>query len=327
MPEDLRAVIIGAGRVAPGLARAINNAPGVTLVGVADNDLPRAEVLGNKLGVKAVGNYQEFLDDPNVDVAVLALPHWLHHQVAIECCKAGKHVYVEKPLANTLEEADEMIAAAEAQHVRLFAAHTQRFFASTILARRMLEQGAIGAPVYATDTWYKNFGLEGRPAWFLDRRKGGGMWLMNGAHMIDRTCWMLNSEVAAVKAWIGNPIYQLQADDSSLAFLQLKNGLSCAIIHSGFKKGVDKNEVEILGTNGMLKVDTYGSRLWQAHDGQYEPVEVQKHDAFTYEMTKFIEALQTGGELPVPISWGRHMVQVLCACEESSRTGREIILT
>ncbi|HLH72698.1 MAG TPA: Gfo/Idh/MocA family oxidoreductase, partial [Chloroflexota bacterium] len=185
MPEDLRAVIIGAGRVAPGLARAINNAPGVTLVGVADNDLPRAEVLGNKLGVKAVGNYQEFLDDPNVDVAVLALPHWLHHQVAIECCKAGKHVYVEKPLANTLEEADEMIAAAEAQHVRLFAAHTQRFFASTILARRMLEQGAIGAPVYATDTWYKNFGLEGRPAWFLDRRKGGGMWLMNGAHMID----------------------------------------------------------------------------------------------------------------------------------------------
>ncbi|HVB97472.1 MAG TPA: Gfo/Idh/MocA family oxidoreductase [Chloroflexota bacterium] len=327
MSQDLHAVIIGAGRVAPGLARAIENAPGVSLVGVADNDFSRAEALGAKLGVRAIASYQEFLNDPHVELAVLALPHWLHHRVAIDCCKAGKHVYVEKPLANTVEEADEMIATAEAHQVRLFAAHTQRFMASAILARQMLERGDIGAPVYATDTWYKDFGVAGRPAWFLDRSKGGGMWLMNGAHMIDRTCWMLNSEVVAVKAWIGNPIYHLQADDSSLAHLQLKNGLNCAIIHSGFKKGVGKCEVEILGTEGMLKVDTYGSRLWQSLDDQYQPVEVQKHDAFTYEMTRFIEALQTGGELPVPISWGRHMVQVLCACEESSQTGREVVLS
>ena len=326
MPSDLNAVIIGAGRVAPGLARAIENSPGVTLVGVADTDLARAEALGAKLGVRAVADYHELLADPNVQLAVIGLPHWLHCPVGVECCKAGKHVYVEKPLADSLEEADEMIAAAEANHVRLFAAHTQRFFASTILARQMIQEGKIGSLIYATDTWYKDFGIEGRPAWFLDRTKGGGMWLMNGAHMIDRTCWMLGSEVAAVKAWIGNPIYHLKTDDSSMALLQLKNGTHCTVVHSGYKRGVQKCEVDILGTGGMLKVDTYGSRLWIDQDGKFEPVEVQKHDAFTHEMTKFVEALQTGAELPVPISWGRHMVEVLCACEESSRTGREVVL-
>lgn len=326
MPESLNAVIIGAGRVAPGLARAINNASGATLVGVADTDVARAEKLGHDLGVRAVADYHEFLGDPNVHLAVIALPHWLHHSVAIDCCKAGKHVYVEKPLANSVEEADEMIAAAEANKVRLFAAHTQRFFASSILARKHLEEGKIGAPIFATDTWYKDFGVAGRPAWFLDRSKGGGMWLMNGAHMVDRTCWILGTEVAAVKAWIGNPIYNLKADDSSIAYMQLKNGVNFTLMHSGYKNGVGKCEVEILGTEGMLKVDTYGSRLWEAKGGEYAPIDVRKHDAFSYEMGKFIEALQTSGELPVPISWGRHIMQVLCACEESSRTGREVII-
>jgi predicted dehydrogenase len=137
---------------------------------------------------------------------------------------------------------------------------------------------------------------------------------------------MLGSEVAAVKAWIGNPIYHLKADDSSMALLQLKNGNHATIVHAGYKSGVPKQEVEIVATEGMLKVDTYGSRLWKSVNGAYEPVEVQRHDAFTLEMTKFAEALRTGGELPVPISWGRHMVDVLCACEESSRTGKEIRL-
>jgi predicted dehydrogenase len=324
LPRNLKAFIVGAGRVAPGLARAIENAPGVELVGVADTDLDRAQALGEKFGVPAAADYHDFLKSDATDVAVLGLPHFLHHPVAIACANAGKHVYVEKPLADSLAEADEMIEAAEKNDVRLFAAHTQRFFNSTKKARQLVENGQIGAPVYATDTWYKNFGIVGRPPWFLDRARGGGMWLMNGAHMIDRTCWMLNSEVAAVKAWIGNPIYHLKTDDSALAYLQLKNGQSVAIVHSGWKNGVDRNEVEILGTGAMLKVDTYGNRLWISEGGQYVPVEVERNNAFDDEMAAFIRALQTGSELPVPLCWGRHIVEVLCACEESSRTGHEV---
>lgn len=326
MPSNLRAFIVGAGRVAPGLARAISNAPGVELVAVADTDLPRAQALADKFGVKAVADYHDLLESEGTDLAVLGLPHFLHHPVAIEAANAGKHVYVEKPLADSVQEADEMIEAAERNHVRLFAAHTQRFFNSTKRARQMIESGQLGSAIYATDTWFKDFGVVGRPPWFLDRAKGGGMWLMNGAHMIDRTCWILNSEVAAVKAWVGNPIYQLKTDDSSLAYLQLKNGQNAVIVHSGWKNGVDRNEVEVLGTGAMLKVDTYGNRLWVSEGGQYVPVEVEKNNAFNDEMAAFIQALRNGTELPVPIAWGRHIVEVLCACEESSRTGREVRL-
>jgi len=326
MANTLNAFIIGAGRVSGGLSRALERSPGVQLAAVADTDLARAEALANKYGVPAVADYRELLGKDNLDLAVIGLPHWLHRPVAIDCAKAGKHIYVEKPLANTVEEAEEMIAAAEANKIRLLAAHTQRFFSSTQLARQYVSDRKIGDVVFATDTWYKDFGVAMRPPWFLDREKGGGMWLMNGAHMIDRTCYILDSEVAAVKAWIGNPIYHLKADDSSIAFLQLKSGQTITLMHSGWKKGIDRNEVEIVGTDGMMRVDTYGQRLWLAEGGEYAPVEVVRQDAMTVEMTQFVAAIQNGGELPVPIEWGRHIMKVLVACEESSRTGREVVI-
>jgi phthalate 4,5-cis-dihydrodiol dehydrogenase len=327
MNETLGVAIIGAGRVASAHCRAVKATPGTRVVAIADTDIARAEALATQNECAPVRDYQDALARSDVDFAIIALPHWLHHKAAIDCANAGKHIFVEKPMADTVEECDEMIAAAKKNDVHLFVAHTQRFFASTIAARELLESGRIGKPIFATDTWYKNFGLEGRPAWFLDRSGGGGgMWLMNGAHMIDRSCWVLDSEVAAVKAWIGNPIYNLSADDSAMAFLQLKNGLNISIIHSGYKSGVQKCEVEILGTEGMLKFDSYSNHLEVENDGAYEPIEVTRHDPFQKEVEALAHTIRTGAPLPVSVEWGRHMVDVLCACEESSRTGREVVL-
>src|SRR5438552_529978 len=82
-------------------------------------------------------------------------------------------------------------------------AHAEEFMAPNVKARQLIEAGEAGAPVMAADEWYKAFAIQGRPAWFLDREQGGGMWLMNGAHMIDRLTYVLDSRVAAVKAFVG----------------------------------------------------------------------------------------------------------------------------
>jgi len=151
------------------------------------------------------------------------------------------------------------------------------------------------------------------------------MWLMNGAHMIDRTCWVLDTDVQSVRAWIGSPFHNLPADDANMAFLQLRNGQHATIVHAGYRtRGVDRCEVEVTCTDGMLKFDSYSNQLAVERDGAYAPIEVQRTEPFAAELSNLIGAINGAEELRVSPIWGRHIVEVLLAAEESSRSGREV---
>jgi predicted dehydrogenase len=320
--------IFGAGRAGHGHARAIAETEGARLVAVFDADRQRADSFAETHGCQAYTTSDEVLERDDVQVVMVALPNFLHEQATIDCASAGKHVFLEKPMADTLEECDRMLAAVERSGVHLLVAHSQRYFAATIGAREILKSGDIGEPVFATDTWYKNFGVGIRLPWFLDRATGGGMWLMNGAHMIDRTCWVLDTEVASVRAWIGSPFHNLAADDANMAFLRLRNGKHATIVHAGYKtRGVDRCEVEITCTNGMLKFDSYSNQLAVESDGKYAPIEVQPREPFAEELKNLIGAINGVEQLRVPPAWGRHIVEVLLAAEESSRSGSEVVVS
>jgi phthalate 4,5-cis-dihydrodiol dehydrogenase len=326
--SDLGVAIFGAGRAGAGHARAIAQTPGARLIAVLDTDRDRADAFAETHGCLAFTDSDSVLQRPDIQLVMIALPNFLHAQATLDVASAGKHLFLEKPMADTLEECDRMLQAVERARVHLLVAHSQRYFASTIRARDILQSGEIGTPVFATDTWYKNFGFEIRLPWFLDRATGGGMWLMNGAHMIDRTCWVLDTEVESVRAWIGSPFHNLPADDANMAVLKLRNGKHATIVHAGYKtRGVDKCEVEITCTNGMLKFDSYSNQLAVDQDGAYKPVEVQRVEPFAEELKNLVGAINGTEQLKVTPAWGRHIVEVLLAAEESSRSGREVQLS
>jgi predicted dehydrogenase len=325
--SDIGVAIFGAGRAGQGHARAIGQTAGARLVAVFDADPERAAAFAETHGCQAYTSSDAVLERDDVQLIMVALPNFLHERATVEAASAGKHVFLEKPMADTLEECDRMLAAVERAGVQLLVAHSQRYFASTIRAREVLQSGQLGEPVFATDTWYKNFGVEVRLPWFLDRATGGGMWLMNGAHMIDRTCWVLDTEVESVRAWIGSPFHHLSADDANMAFLQLRNGRHATLVHAGYKtRGVDKCEVEVTCTDGMLLFDSYSNRLAVERDGAYAPIEVQRTEPFAEELKNLIGAIRGREALRVAPRWGRHIVEVLLAAEESSRTGREVTI-
>ncbi|MCC6177715.1 MAG: Gfo/Idh/MocA family oxidoreductase [Chloroflexi bacterium] len=320
--------IIGASRVAPQHALAVQNDERTHLTAIADPDTARAERVAEQYGCEVVADYRDLLKRADVAVVMLGLPNDLHCPVALDALEAGKHVFVEKPMANTLDECDRMIEAAERNDVKIFVGHSQRFFTATVATRDLIRSGRFGEPVMARDTWTKALGADTRPPWFLDRSRGGGMWLMNGAHMIDRVCWVLGSGVTAVKGWVGNPIHHLPADDASIAYLQLKNGLMATLFHAGFQNGngVDRCGVEIVLTAGMLEFDSYASRLQIARDGVYVPEPVERNNPFVVELRRMIDSLTTGAPLAVPMAWARHIVAVMLAVEESGRLGREVVI-
>ncbi|GIX07897.1 MAG: oxidoreductase [Candidatus Poribacteria bacterium] len=324
--------IVGAGRISGAHAHAVARHPELFLVGVAEPDEERRTRFVERFGGEGFSAYSELLEREEVRLVLVCLPHWLHAPVAIEAMEAGKHVMVEKPMAMTLEECDAMIAAAERNSVRLMVGHTQQFFAANRLAKRLLEEGTIGEVVMATETWYKPFGLAQRPSWFLDRSKGGGMWLMNGAHMLDRLLWFLGSRVVSVKGMVSNRILGLNADDSVMALLEFENGAYATVQHCGWKRperliGPDELIGEIVGTEGMIKTVPYQNRIWlRKENGEYQELDPGDRGGVTEELAAFVEAILTGRPEPIPNAHSREVVRLLLAVEESSRLGREVRL-
>jgi predicted dehydrogenase len=322
---DLGVAIFGAGRAGHSHARAIAQTPEARLIAVFDTDHNRANSFAEQHGCEPFTRSDAVLQRPDVDVVMIALPNFLHASATLEAASAKKHVFLEKPMADTLEDCDRIIAAVRAAGVHLLVAHSQRYFASTVRAREIIQSGEIGQAVLATDTWYKPFGLEQRLPWFRDRATGGGMWLMNGAHMVDRTCWVLDTEVESVRGWIGSPFHSLAADDANIAFLQLRNGLHATIVHTGYEtRGVEKCEVEVACTQGMMRFDSYSNQIAVDCAGRYEPIQLQRVDPFTEELKNLVGTIHGRETLRVPPEWGRHILAVLLAVEESSRTGREV---
>jgi predicted dehydrogenase len=122
----LRVAVLGLGRVGPTHARAVSQAQGARLVAIAEVDeRKREEALERLPDVEGIADYHDALARSDIDAVVIALPHWLHAQAAIDAAQAGKHILIEKPMATSVEECDAMLAAAQKSGVRLMVGHTQ----------------------------------------------------------------------------------------------------------------------------------------------------------------------------------------------------------
>jgi predicted dehydrogenase len=332
--------IIGAGRVCGAHATAAAALAQTRLVGVAEPDEARRARFIERFGGQGFADYRELFDAPGVDAVVLALPHHLHVGVACAAFEAGKHVLIEKPMAVTVDECDAILGAAKRANKKLMIAHSQQYFPVNRAVKALLDSGEVGTMVMATDIWYKPFfGREIRPPWFLDAAKGGGMWPMNGSHMIDRMTTFTGSEVVAVKAMVGAYFFDQPATDAGIAILQFRNGVYTTIAHAGYKDhgGVERFEGEITTTEAQLRFT--GSKFWRNQEGKFVEVEVPvptpplkpaaapiSSPVFASQMADFADAILNDTEPAITGEYGRQIVRVLTACEESGRTGREVRL-
>ncbi len=113
---------------------------------------------------KATKDYREILADPSVDAVVIATPEHLHHSMTMAALKAGKHIYIEKPLAHTIEEGVEIVKAARRSGKVIQVGTQNRSNSLYIKAKEMIAQGMIGDVHYVRAFWYRN-SLQDNPAW------------------------------------------------------------------------------------------------------------------------------------------------------------------
>lgn len=265
--------IIGCGNVTevksgPGFQRV----EGSQLVAVMRRDGAKARDYAERHGVpRWYDDADRLIDDPEVDAVYVATPPSTHAEYAMRAARAGKPVYVEKPMARNAGECRQMIAACREAGVPLFVAYYRRALPRFLIVRELLAAGAIGEPRFVTITQYHASGTidpADLPWRVRPEIAGAGLFLDLAAHTLDIMDYLLGP-VTEAKGAAGNQAGLYPAEDcvtASLAFASgvLGAGLWCFTTYN--TEGVDCNE--IVGTLGKLRFSTFGT----------EPVEVHTRD-------------------------------------------------
>ena len=195
----LRLGVVGAGRFATFLTGAVADLPDVAVHVVADQDPEAAALLAKAYDARVAGSWQEVLDDPTVDVVVVATPPASHAEIAREALWCGKHVFCEKPLATTSADLDALVATATAGDRVLVVDHVLRYN-PLLAAVARLQAELLGAPqrfLFENDASDEDLH---DTHWFWDQDASGGIFVEHGVHFFDAAAMLLGREASAVQA-------------------------------------------------------------------------------------------------------------------------------
>ena len=141
--ENIRLACVGLGRWAGVLAEGIRKTPGLEITACHTRSEARKEAFARKYGCRPFPGYPAILEDPHIDAVVLTTPHSAHKEQVCAAARAGKHVFVEKPLAVTLEDARACVEACGSAGVVLMVGHCWRWVASVQKEKSLVDAGAL----------------------------------------------------------------------------------------------------------------------------------------------------------------------------------------
>jgi phthalate 4,5-cis-dihydrodiol dehydrogenase len=323
----IRVGIIGAGYFGGEHMRAIRTlGRRLRVVAVASRTHAAAAALAGS-AARAYGDWRQLLADPDVDAVCICTPHDLHESIAVAAANAGKAVMLEKPMAMTVASCDRIAVAAET--VPFMVAQPSRFVPAFALARQLIDDGRIGRPVYARVPMVKAWQLDQRRGWHLDPEQGGGMWMTNAIHLVDRLCWLLAGLPTAVSATIDVRCHDMPVDDVGVALFRFGEGRTGVAEAIGYASGAPDHDTVVLGTSRMLRCHHHngvsiGSGETWTHVGGGTPN--WRDVALVDEWRAFVAHID-GAASPVSAMEARaHMAAVLAA-RKAAATGTTIALS
>jgi predicted dehydrogenase len=299
----------------------------------------RAPELAADYGAAVEPSAEALLARNDIQAVIIGTPHTTHLPLTQLAAAAGKHVYVEKPMAVGVAECDAMIEACRRAGVLLTVNKVTRYRESPNAAKRLIEDGKIGElrmiRVLSSVVGY-------HPAdhgWARDPAEGGA-WLDMGVHQFDALRWFTGSEVdtvfAKVTDWAGQGLRR-----SGMAQLVMRNGV-LAQIWISFEMPApglgSQSQWTFVGSEGIIESDSYGKVRLGRGDGWeqvYEmpafalnadtvsPVRLQ---AFSKQVEDFAQAIRDGRQPAVPAENGRKAVELVEATARSSETGQSVKL-
>jgi len=192
--------IVGAGFMGSMHAECYNNLPNAKLSAIADTDLAKAEKLAKKYGVKTYSKSEDLFKETDIEIVDICLPTFLHKEYVIKAAQAGKQVLCEKPIALTVEDAEEMIEATDKAGVKFMVAQVVRFWPEYVKLKEIFDSGSLGKMVSIScsrlspaPTWVWD-------NWVLDPERSGGALLDLHIHDTDFLLYLLGKPISLLSA-------------------------------------------------------------------------------------------------------------------------------
>lgn len=329
----LRWGIIGAGTIGrEWMAAAIAAQPDGALTAIASSDLERAARFGEEFGVpKAYGSADALVADDEIDVVYISTTNEWHKPQTMAAIAAGKHVLCEKPLALTLEDAREMIAATRTAGVMLGTNHHLRNSGTHRAMRELIGSGAIGE-VQAARVFHAVYLPSHLQGWRIKRpESGGGVIFDITVHDADTLRFVLDDEIKAVVAMTASQgMAEAGLEDSVMGVMRMGRG-ALAQFHDSFVAKHPYTGLEVHGTEGSL----YGRAVMTQQpigtvtlrrDGKEEEIAVNHENLYERSVRLFNAAVRGEGAPAATAEDGLRSLEVALAVQEAAKTGQMVNL-
>jgi predicted dehydrogenase len=334
--------IVGCGGAAVDVVDAVRQLADASVTVVHDVDDGRAKDLATRAGARAAPSIEALLDDADVDVVYVGLPHDLLAPTVAAAIEHDRHVLAEKPLALDAADARRLGDEAARRALVLGVLFEFRVSAPVLEARRLLAEGAIGAlrsariqTVIDKPASYWTSGPSGRvpDSWRASRaRAGGGVVLMNAIHQLDVLRWITGRRVVRVVGDIVTRTRGIEVEDVGGAVLRLDDGSLVTLTATAHSHGAEHQErIEIDGDRGRLDLpDPYGmdrlrwfardaGRGWQLSGDPTGPSHVPY-------LARFCAAVRDGGDPPAGAEDAAAALDTVLGIYRSATSGRAVDL-
>ncbi len=304
----IRAAVIGVGAMGRNHARVYSDLPEVDLVGVADVDAKAAGAVAEKYGAKPYGDFERMLDELHPDAVTIAVPTVQHCRVALPVIERGVHLLIEKPIAFSLEEGEQIITSAERRGVKLMIGHIERFNPAVTALKTQLAAGALGR-VFQIDAR--------RQGPFPVRVVDVGAVIDLAVHDLDIMRYITGAEVIRAYAETERRIHSTR-EDLLTGLVRLSDG-TVGTLTINWLTPTKIRELYVTGERGMFRVDYLTQDLYfyenaTVVDGDWDTLRVlrgvsegrmirhviTKKEPLRGELEAFLAAVR--GEAPVLIT-------------------------
>ena len=339
--ERTKVAILGAGFIANIHMESYSRfVPEAEVVAVYSHHADKAKAFAAAHGIPAwYDNLDKLLAESGAQVIDIGLPNYLHHEACMKAAAANKHVIVEKPLALTLEEADEMIEACKKRNLLLCYAEELCFAPKYERVRAMVERGAVGK-VYLLKQGEKHSGPHS--AWFYKKETaGGGVMMDMGCHALAWFRWMnKNNPVKTVYADMKTVMHNTDCDDNAITILEFENGVTAMAENSWARHGGMDDRIEVYGDKGVSYADLFkgNSALTYSIDGYdyasekagsskgwtFTIFEEAFNQGYPHELKHFIECIREGKKPLVTGEDGRAVLELIYAAYASAKKGAKV---
>ena len=309
--------VIGVGSMGYNHVRIYSELENANLVAISDMVRGTLDKVSKEFNTVGYVDYDNILQIDDIEVVNICVPTVFHHDVVMRAIEAGKNVLVEKPIASKLNEAEEMIKAAEDAGVTLATGHVERFNPAVRVAKKLIDEGAIGEVVTANS---KRLGP------FPPRIRDVGVAIDLAIHDIDIFNYLFNSRANTVFANMSSKLKNCEFEDHAEIMTKYDSGV-LSILETNWLTPYKKPQLNISWIYGIISVD-YGNQTVTLfkENNQVEDIKVENKEPLKEELRSFVDCVQNNTPPEVSGKDGYEALRIVDAAMTSSKDKRLVYL-